>query len=160
MLPIKQTQRNGSSNQHTSPKMLYPAKTTGITVLANHQSNFVSKSNGNISNHSQEIASEKLISSSRRIPRLIRSPNVVDDHNNNNLLNDITSYKLQNGNSGINVSNDSKISNGKDYHLNLVNNSNKQNGQINGNSTKIVRMRNCNILKSPHFGTRVKSEDE
>lgn len=161
MLPVKQPLSNGLSNQFTPKKMLFPVKTVGTTVLTNHQSNLVPKSNGNTNNHSRESPSEKIFASSRRIPRLIRSPNVVDDHNNNLFNESVTSYKLQNG---TNNCNDLNLSNGKECHLNLINNSNRQNallnGQINGNSTKIIRMRNSNILKSPNFRTRVKSEDE
>lgn len=123
-------------------------------MLANHQSNIVPKSNGNVINHSRESPSEKVFSSSRRIPRLIRLPNVVDDHNNNLFTESITSYKLQNG---INC-NDSNLTNGKDCHLNLINN--RQNGQMNGHPTKIVRLKNPNVIKSPNFRTRVKSEDD
>lgn len=129
--------------------MIYPVKTIGTTVVTNHHSNIAPKlnGNGNINNHIPQP--EKIISSSRRIPRLIRSAN-VDDHNNN-LLNDITSYK-----NGINGSNASK-----ECHLKLLGNPiDLQNGEMNGNATKSLRSRNCGILKSPNFRTRVTSGDE
>lgn len=125
----------------------------GNVVLINHQSNVALKSNGNINNHIPPT--EKIISTSRRIPRLIRSAN-VDDHNNN-LLNDINSYK--NGVNGCN--NGLNVSNGKESHVKLLNSPiDLQNGEMNGNSTKLVRIRNSSILKSPIFRTRVTSADE
>lgn len=118
----------------------------GTAVLTNHQSNIATKSNGIINNNLPPP--EKLISSTRRIPRLIRLPN-VDDHNNN-LLNDINSYK-----NGLNGTN------GTDSHAKLLSNPiHLQNGELNGHSTKIVRIRNSSILKSPNFRTRVTSGDE
>lgn len=131
--------------------MLYPVKTVGTTVLINHQSNLAPKSNGNIINHLPPPP-EKVISSSRRIPRLIRSANVDDQ--NNNLLNDITSYK--NGLNGC-----SNGVNRKESSVKLLSNSiDLQNGEMNGNSTKLVRIRNSSVLKSPNFRTRVTSGDE
>lgn len=153
ILPIKQTLTNGSSHQLSPKKMLYPVKTMGSSMLANHQSNAL-KSNGNINTHIP--STDKIISTSRRIPRLIRSAN-VDDHNNN-LLNDISSYK--NGMNGCN-NNGTTVSNGKDSHTKLISSPiDLQNGELNGKSTKLVRIKNASILKSPNFRTRVTSADE
>ncbi|XP_037045695.1 probable serine/threonine-protein kinase DDB_G0278845 isoform X4 [Bradysia coprophila] len=154
-LPIKQTLTNGSSNQFSLKRMLYPSvKTMGTTVVTHHQSNIAPKSNGNVgNNHLQQP--EKVIS--RRIPRLVRSPNVDDHNNNNNLLNDITSYK--NGLNGYN-NNNNNATNGKESHLKLLGHPNSlPNGDVNEKSPKLLRIRNSSILKSPNFRTRVTNGD-
>lgn len=121
----------------------------GTVTLTNHQS----KSNG-IINSNHLPPSGKLISSSRRIPRLVRSAN-VDDHNNN-LVNDIASNK-----NGVNGTVNINGVNGKEIHTKMLSNSiQMENGEVNGNSTKLQRIRNSRNLKSPNFRTRVTSGDE
>lgn len=147
ILPNKHTLTNGSFNHPTPKRMLYPSvKTIGNTVVTNHQSKIATtKTNGN---HLQPP--EKLVS--RRIPRLVRSPNVDDHNNNNNLLSNITTSYTN----GLNGCNNNSIAT-KESHLKLLGHPNDlPNGDINGTkSTKLLRLRNSSILKSPNFRTRL-----
>ncbi len=141
--------------------MLYPVKIMGTTTVTNHQSNVSSsKSNGNVNNNLPPPQQpEKLIG--RRIPRLVRSPAAVDDHNNNLLTNDCTSYKNGlNGQNGIVSNNHNGTNNGKvESNLKLLSRPTDI-GELNGNATKLVRIKNAGILKSPNFRMRVTSRDE
>lgn len=119
----------------------------GTAMVTNHPANVSTKSNGTGNNHIP--SAEKLIA--RRIPRLVRTAN-IDDHNNN-----LLSESYKNGMNGCTAK--SNGVNGKESHLKMFNHD-VQNGEMNGNSSKLMRMKNSNILKSPNFRTRVISGDE
>lgn len=146
---------NGSANKLSAPpKMLFPVKTNMRTVITNHQPN------GSISELQPKSPLDKLNLPARRIPRLIKSPNVIDGHSNNLINENSSSFKLQNGINGHHIFDDLNLPNGKECNLNLLNNVNRQNVQINGNSMKTnIGLRNSNILKSPIFSARVRSEE-
>lgn len=106
----------------------------GTTTVTNHQSNS-SKLNGNTTSPS----TEKL--TTRRIPRLVRSGANIDDHNNN-LVAEVTSYK----NGCVTGDMNGKVD--------------VKNGEVNGNASRLVRIKKPSILKSPNFRARVTSGDE